>query len=330
MKSVYVVFVSFLIVTILAACHSAPKDSTANLPENPKTDFQYEISEDKDRIYISKYIGASQVVVIPSEIDGLPVTSLKGIVGEYGLIQEGAFEGTNVTKVVIPESITAIGLYAFKDCTELTEITVSSNLSKLLDSAFQNCEKLKTIDLSATKIATLEANAFKDCTSLTEIKLPGSLTKIEACTFYNCSSLLGIQLPKDLLEIREAAFTNCTSLKEVTVPPKLRLIVLEAPVFHNVPALEKIIFEDGREEITGYAFFSTTTSVEIHIPNSVKKFSSSPFFFYGPAKLIFAGDCPEIIEKDDFYGKPTICYNPSTSGWDNCIWKDTYVMEPVK
>ena len=306
------------------------KEDSIDLPENSKTDFQYEISKDNDRIYISKYIGTPQVVVIPSEIDGLPVTSLKGIVGEYGLIQEGAFEGTNVTKVVLPESITAIGLYAFKDCTELTQISVSGNLSRILDSAFENCKSLKAIDLSATQTSTLYQNAFKNCTNLKEIKLPDSLSTIETGAFNNCSSLLEIHLPKDLLEIREAAFTNCTSLKEVTIPPKLRLIVLEAPVFHNVPALEKIIFEDGREEITGYAFFSTTTSVEIHIPNSVKKFSSSPFFFYGPAKLIFAGDCPEIIEKDDFYGKPTICYNPSTSGWDNCIWKDAYVMEPVK
>jgi len=343
MRKALILLLLICFIFILTACKQSPSSSdisssttdissedSINLPENPKADFQYEISKDNDRIYISKYIGTPQVVVIPSEIDGLPVTSLKGIVGEYGLIQEGAFEGTNVTKVVLPESITAIGLYAFKDCTELTQISVSGNLSRILDSAFENCKSLKAIDLSATQTSTLCQNAFKNCTSLKEIKLPDSLSTIETGAFNNCSSLLEILLPKDLIEIRESAFTNCTSLKTITVPKKLKMMSLDASAFSNIPALEKIIFEDGREEITGYAFFSTTSSVDIFIPKSVKKFSPLPFFFYGTAKITFEGDCPEIVDSQAFSGNPIICYDPATNGWDTCVWKDTYVMEPVK
>lgn len=253
------------------------KEDSINLPESSKTDFQYEISKDNDRIYISKYIGTPQVVVVPSEIDGLPVTSLKGIVGEYGLIQEGAFEGTNVTKVVLPESITAIGLYAFKDCTELTQISVTGNLSRILDSAFENCKSLKAIDLSATQTSTLYQNAFKNCTNLKEIKLPDSLSTIETGAFNNCSSLLEIHLPKDLIEIRESTFTNCTSLKTITVPQKLKMMSLDASAFSNIPALEKIIFEDGREEITGYAFFLLHQVSTSSFLNRLKCFLRSHF-----------------------------------------------------
>ena len=90
--------------------------------------------------------------------------------------------------------------------------------------------------------------------------------------------------------------------------------------FNNIPSLEKIIFEDGWEEITGYAYFVTTSDLEIIIPKTVKKISPLPFFIHGPTKIKFLGDCPEILEQDYFYGSPTICYDPSTKGWDECEW----------
>lgn len=331
----------------LTACHRNQQDNPASssintetaggtteasVPptENPKTDFQYEISTNGDAVYINKYIGASRNVVIPSQIDGLPVATIKGIVGESGYLQEGVFEGCDIQSVIIPESVTGIGLYAFKDCKELVQITIPDNLEILIDGAFQNCKKLESIDLSATKLTQLNELTFYDCVNLKEIALPSGITRICAKAFYNCSSLLEIHLPEELVRMDDAAFVNCTSLKVVTVPAKLKLFSLEISAFRDVPALEKIIFEEGREEITGYAFFDTTSDVEIIIPKSVKKFSPEPFFLRGPAKIIFEGDCPENIIEGEFGGTPTILYHPNTTGWDACVWKSQYTLKPIE
>ncbi|MBE6666026.1 MAG: leucine-rich repeat domain-containing protein [Ruminococcaceae bacterium] len=331
----------------LTACHRNQQDNPdsssintetaggtteASVPptENPKTDFQYEISTNGDAVYINKYIGASRNVVIPSQIDGLPVATIKGIAGEGGLVQEGAFEGCDIQSVTIPHSVTAIGLHAFKDCKELVQITIPDNLEILIDGAFQNCKKLESIDLSATKLTQLNELTFYDCVNLKEIALPSGLTRICAKAFYNCSSLLEINLPEELVRIDDAAFVNCASLKTITIQTKLNMISIKAPAFRDIPKLETIIFQEGCEKITGYGFFVTESNVEIKIPKSVTQFSPETFFIHGSAKVVFEGDCPEIVGENDFYGEPTIFYNPNTVGWDTCVWKSQYALKPIE
>ena len=66
------------------------------------------------------------------------------------------------------------------------------------------------------------------------------------------------------------------------------------------------------------------------IPKSVKKFSSETFFIYGPATFVFLGDCPEIVDTIDFLVEPTIYYNADANGWDDCVWKGKYPVEPIQ
>ena len=237
MKKAIVAFVCLLLAVFLASCRHIYQDGSdltstntntdittafsANSTENPKTDFQYEISANGDAVYINKYIGTSKSVVIPSQIDGLPVISIKGVVGDFGFVQEGAFEDCDIQSVTIPESVTAVGLHAFKNCAELTQITASENLETLLDGAFQNCKKLEAIDLSTTKLSYLGGVSFYDCVNLTEIALPPSLTEIGEKAFYNCSSLSEIILPEGITRVGEAAFADCTALKTITIPVEL-------------------------------------------------------------------------------------------------------------
>ncbi len=333
MKKVYIALMCVVLTIFFTACsrtnqNSPSTSNTETQVENSKADFQYEVSTSGEFVYINKYIGTSQDVVIPSQIDGLPVTSIKGVPDDSGHVREGAFEGCNVQSVTIPQTVTAIGLHAFKNCTELTQITVSKNLSVLLNGAFENCKKLEILDLSETKLQELPESAFSGCVSLEKVSLPSSLTKIQGNAFCDCSALTEIYLPENLVEIGPAAFVNCTSLKTITIPTKLELVALDAPAFSDVPKLETIVFQEGREEITGYAFFVTTSNVEIIIPKTVTKFSPETFFIHGPAKVVFEGDCPEIVANNDFYGEPTIFYNPNTAGWDTCVWKGHYSMEP--
>jgi len=308
MKKQILILVCFLLVCSLAACNKsgsqASKKDNPPLVENPKTDFEYEQSKEGDAIYITKYIGTAVDVVIPAEIDGLPVTWLKDRLDD-GVNYVGVFQDCNIQSVVIPDSVNDIGTGLFRNCTELKEVTLSKNLWRISNSAFNNCPKLQKIDLSKTKVTLIDNLAFRDCTGLTQVKLPDSLEQIGGY-----------------------AFAGCTSLKSITIPPKLELFSLNAQAFCNVPALETIQFAEGRESIIGYAFFDTTSSVEIYIPKSVKTFNPETFFLRGPAKIIFAGDCPEIKGKTTFYGEPTICYDPKTDGWDSCVWKGQYSMEP--
>ena len=110
--------------------------------------------------------------------------------------------------IVIPSTLTydyrtytvsAIGVYAFFNCSSLTSITIPETVTSIGKSAFFRCK------------------------SLTSITLPEGLTSIGESAFRNCSSLTSITLPDHVLEIDTEAFAGCDKLKAVNslsiIPP---------------------------------------------------------------------------------------------------------------
>lgn len=104
------------------------KPSTPPATEITTTNpFAYEIKNGS--ITITAYKGSGTDVTVPSNIDGIPVTS----------IGEGAFKEINVEKVTVPESVTHIDWFAFSGCKKLCEITIPSSVTSVGYGAFENC-----------------------------------------------------------------------------------------------------------------------------------------------------------------------------------------------
>lgn len=57
------------------------------------------------------------------------------------------FENETIEKVVIPEGVTEIGKYAFKDCSSLKEVQLPESLTVIGEDAFSGCEKLQQITI---------------------------------------------------------------------------------------------------------------------------------------------------------------------------------------
>ena len=81
---------------------------------------------------------------------------------ENGLLEKYA-EESDVKEVVIPDSVTAIGDYAFAWCSSLTSIVIPESVTAIGD------------------------GAFGDCSSLTSIVIPDSVTAIGDYAFVWCS-----------------------------------------------------------------------------------------------------------------------------------------------
>ena len=179
MKRIIIVFLIVLTVALVSSCHEEIKP-------NPATDFEYEVNPAQNGILIHKYIGTSENVVIPAQIDGLPVLSVRGVYSEDGPLESGVFEGSNVKTVTFPNTVISIGDNACKDCKELTSVT------------FADGSALTKIGISA----------FEGCTSLKEIPLPDSVLNIDRRAFYGCSALTEVDLPTNCLKSAEAHFLN--------------------------------------------------------------------------------------------------------------------------
>ena len=120
--------------------------------------------------------------------------------------------------------VCSIGEKAFKDCRELTTITIPDSVTSIRDKAFENCSGLTSISIpdSVTEIGDC---AFECCSSLTSISISNTITYIGGDIFYGCSSLTSISIPGSVTSIGDAtllegAFEGCIGLTSINIPKK--------------------------------------------------------------------------------------------------------------
>lgn len=123
--------------------------------------------------------------------------------------------------VSVPDNVTAIGGYAFEDCTALTEVHLPEGILSMGSLAFAGCTGLKEINIPNT-VTSIGDYAFSGCTSLTKVILPSGLTTISNWCFNNCASLTEINIPDAVTSIESGAFRYCSALKSLTLPQGLQ------------------------------------------------------------------------------------------------------------
>ncbi len=103
-----------------------------------------------------------------------------------------------------------IDVGAFKDCSRLTEVTMSELIIAIGDNAFRNCTNLTKVSIPTT-VTTIDDNAFQGCSSLTELTIPEGVTTIGEQAFKGCDNLTKVSIPESVTSIGEDAFkyTKC-------------------------------------------------------------------------------------------------------------------------
>ena len=103
-----------------------------------------------------------------------------------------------LVSIKLPEGLTKIGTSfngsVFYECTGLESVTFPSTLEEMIFSSFWGCTSLETIDLSKTKVASIEAALFRNCSSLTSVSFGPETSVFNNTVFVGCSSLTTIDL----------------------------------------------------------------------------------------------------------------------------------------
>lgn len=236
---------------------------------------------------ITEYNGTDTVVVIPSKINGVTVTT----------IGTDAFLGLNITSVTIPASVTEIGANAFAGCTNLTSVNYIGDWSKLTiqsgnpaveDAANEQLFDFKFIlnntavivisykgtaaDVTIPScykgkpVTMIDHAAFHDNSAVTSVTIPDSVTSISDDAFGFCSQLTNISIPNSVTFIGFSAFNSCTSLKSITLPSSLSTI--QSYAFYNCGNLKTIRIPVSVTSIGNCAFDVCPSLMTVTYPGS--------------------------------------------------------------
>ena len=206
-------------------------------------------------------------LIIPETLNGVTVTG----------IQNGAFmDCTQLTRVVLPNTVKDVSHYAFRGCTNLEEIVLSDNLVSIGYDAFKSCEKLCSIEIpdSVTKIsweAFDKTGYYND-----EANWENGILYLDNCLVSAKTDVSGeITIKDGTTAIAERVFRNNGKITKVTIPGSLTYINKQA--FERCSGIKEIVISEGVEEIGAEAFYYSPSLYKITLPASLKKIGSNAF-----------------------------------------------------
>ena len=196
-------------------------------------------------------------IVSNTYVDGKGVIEFDGdvtVIGSYAFSGHD-YDSVNFTfvetacikleSIIIPDSVTTIGDFAFYQCDSLTSVTIGDSVTTIGEGASWDCDSLTSVTIPDS-VTTIGVGAFAVCNRLTEFKgkfasedsrclivdgilnsfapaglteytTPNSVTTIGSYAFYGCSSLTSVTIPNSVTEFGDYAFNSCSSLESVTI-----------------------------------------------------------------------------------------------------------------
>lgn len=156
--------------------------------------------------------------------------------------------GEEITELVIPNSVTTIGTFAFRGCSSLTSATIPNSVTEIGDGIFSDCTALASVSLPEN-LTKISVGMFYGCKNLASIIIPEGVISIGRNAFYGCSSLTSLTIPEGVTSIGSSAFNGCSSLTSVYVK-------METP-----PAIKSTVFSN-RANATLYVPYGCSEAYE--------------------------------------------------------------------
>jgi uncharacterized repeat protein (TIGR02543 family) len=207
-------------------------------------------------------------------------TSIQAGIGNLSSVQyigRGAFYGcSNLTQVSLSSDVEEIKEYTFYKCSNLFSVTLPFYLTSIGNYAFYKCTTLKSFDLSTTKVNSIGTAAFLGCNNLENLDLgKKNLETIGNYAFYGCDSLTELAIPDTVKSIGNYAFAECSEIESVSLGSGVETIGNAA--FKNCTLLHDISIPSNVKSIGDYAFYNCKNIRALTLSNGLESIGNYAF-----------------------------------------------------
>ena len=237
--------------------------------------------------------------------------------------------GTLVTDLIIPNTVTQINNYTFWGCTSLTSVMIPNSVTSIGSSAFNRCTSLTSVNY----LGTIEqwcnitfdndyanplnngAKLYLNGVLVTDLVIPNTVTEIKAYAFLGCTSLTSVEIPSSVTTIKSNAFYGCTSLTSVNYLGTIEQwcnITFDndyanplsngAKLYLNGVLVTDLIIPNTVTEIKACAFSGCTSLTSVEIPSSVTTIKSNAFHGCTSLTSVEIPSSVTTIKSNAFYG----------------------------
>ena len=157
----------------------------------------------RDRISIRGIKKSVAEVIIPGNVEGLPVE-----------VEQGAFnKNKKIEKLVFSEGVIEIGADCFNDCKQLQEVTFAGTIKKVGSGVFSNTPWRKKLGDWLVINHILVEYSGKD----TSVSIPDGIRRINEFAFSRNWDIKSVVIPDSVEYIGNSAF-SCRNLKDIQLP----------------------------------------------------------------------------------------------------------------
>lgn len=198
----------------------------------------------------------------------------------------GAYSAWNGQQEKVPDTLAEVSILggtciaegAFRNCKNLTSVSVAQTIETIKSGAFEGCGHLTNITFeNGSLLETIENYAFSDCVMLSAITIPDTVQKLGNYVFRNCTNLGEVNISQDsqLADIGNNAFYMCENLETIEIPDAVESI--ENYTFYGCSSLNNVTLGAGITTVGAGAFSGCSALTAMDFNGTTAAFNGIEF-----------------------------------------------------